>query len=434
MTAAIPALTGLRFMAAGTVVVAHALPKIVPLPQNHEAPALYTILASLSGQGMTLFFVLSGFVIHYNYAEQVQREGARGLFNFFLARFARLYPLYLFCVGFELLLKYSYSQVPASFEAVLPYYLTLTFSWFYIPFGDNALIYQLGLIPSVAWSISTEWFFYFIYPAVCYGLVLLPRARNKLQAAVVVCAVATCLVVAVGHFAGPINSFAVEYFGPVADVRSHWQDSFLRWLLYFSPYSRVFEFLLGCLAAAIYMDWADRVPTPTEERWGLCILAGAIVMAGFLQVFFFVPSILPAQGIVQVVSTHLHWLNLSFGFAPPIATIIFCCARYKSALARLLSEKRIVLCGEASYSIYLLHLLVIFAFRWEAAPVTSFRVLIGDALRFGLTFLTVVGVSLVVWSLVEVPARRWLRTFMIARPRAVFASEAEVPLQLKDQV
>ena len=70
--------------------------------------------------------------------------------------------------------------------------------------------------------------------------------------------------------------------------------------------------------------------------------------------------------------------NLSFGFAPPIAIIIFCCARYKSALARLLSEKRIVLCGEASYSIYLLHLLVIFAFRWEAAPVTSFRVLMAS--------------------------------------------------------
>lgn len=432
MAAGIPALTGLRFVAAGTVFVAHALPKVVPFPQNQAEPALYTLIVSLSGQGMTLFFVLSGFVIHYNYAGQVQGHGARGLFNFFVARFARLYPLYLFCVTFELLLKYSYSQVPASLADVLPYYLTLTFSWFYIPFGDNALIYQLGLIPSVAWSISTEWFFYFVYPVVCYGLVLLPRTRDKLRTAAVVCVVATCLVVAVGHFAVPINNFAVERFGNAADVGSHWQDSFLRWLLYFSPYSRVFEFLLGCLAAAIYMDWIDQAPTPKEERWGLCVLAGAVAMAGFLHVFFFAPSVLPAQGVVQVLSAHLHWLNLSFGLAPPIAIIIFCCARYKSALARLLSEKRIVLCGEASYSIYLLHLPVIFAFRWEAAPVTSFRVLIGDALRFGLTFLAVIGLSLVVWSLVEVPARRWLRSFMIAGPRPVFSAEPTIPLQLKD--
>ena len=138
------------------------------------------------------------------------------------------------------------------------------------------------------------------------------------------------------------------------------------------------------------------------------------------------------KALFQVLSAHLHWLEFSFGFAPPIAIIIFCCARYKSALARLLSEKRIVLCGEASYSIYLLHLPVIFAFRWEAAPVTSFRVLIGGALRFGLTFLAVIGLSLVVWSLVEVPARRWLRTFMFAGPRAVFPTKPKVPLKLKD--
>src|SRR5215813_10473765 len=178
MRPGIPALTGLRFAAAGAVVVAHALPKIIPLAENQPAPALYTLLGSLSAEGMTLFFVLSGFVIHYNYSDQIQFQGARGLFNFFVARVARLYPLYLFGLTFELLLKYSYSQVPVSLADVLPYYLTLTFSWFYIPFGDNALIYQLGLIPSVAWSISTEWFFYFAYPVICFGLVLLPRTRD----------------------------------------------------------------------------------------------------------------------------------------------------------------------------------------------------------------------------------------------------------------
>jgi peptidoglycan/LPS O-acetylase OafA/YrhL len=426
--AGIPALTGLRFVAAGAVVVAHALPKIVPWAENQPPPTIYVLLSSLSAEGMTLFFVLSGFVIHYNYSDQIQYQSTRGLFNFFVARFARLYPLYLFGLAFELLLKYSYSQVPGSLAEVLPYYLTLTFSWFYIPFGDNALIYQLGLIPSVAWSISTEWFFYFTYPFIAYVLVLLPRTRDKLYATAVVCVFAACLVIGVGEFSAPINSFAVERFGEVADVGSHWQDSFLRWLLYFSPYSRVFEFILGCLAAAIYMDWSDRKPTPREEQWGLCVLAIALMVTGILHVFFFAPSALPARAIVQSLASHLHWLNLSFGFAPPIAVIIFCCARYRSALARLLSTKRVVLCGEASYSIYLLHLLVIFAFRWEAAPVTSFRVVIGDALRFGLTFLTVIGLALVIWSLVEVPARRWLRTFQIAGSDPLFSTAAKVPI------
>ena len=38
MAAGIPALTGLRFVAAGTVFAAHALPKIVPLPQIKWSP------------------------------------------------------------------------------------------------------------------------------------------------------------------------------------------------------------------------------------------------------------------------------------------------------------------------------------------------------------------------------------------------------------
>jgi peptidoglycan/LPS O-acetylase OafA/YrhL len=426
MRTGIPALTGLRFVAAGAVFVAHALPKIIPLPQNQAEPFIYTIAGSLFGEGMTLFFVLSGFVIHYNYSDQIQQQGGRGLFNFFVARFARLYPLYFLCLVFELLLKYSYSQVPASLMEVIPYYLTLTQSWFYFTAGDNSLIYQLGLIPSVAWSISTEWFFYCAYPLICYGLVSLSRPRDKLYAAVVVCLIATGLVLSIGKFATPINSYAVARFGDIADFETHWQDSFLRWLLYFSPYMRIFEFLIGCLCASIYLDVVDRAPTAREERWGLVVLAGTLLVTGTLHVFLFAPFVLPAQAIVTSLTARLQWLNLSFGLAPPIAVIIFCCARYKSALTRLLSTKSVLLCGEASYSIYLLHLVVIWAFRWEAASVTSFRVLIGDLLRFGVTFLSVIGLSLVVWTLVEVPARRWLRRFMIVQPHEAFEPKSNI--------
>lgn len=421
MRADIPAVTGLRFVAASAVFVSHALPKIIPLPNGYSGSGLYQILASVSAEGMSLFFVLSGFVIHYNYSEQIQHQGGRGLFNFFIARFARLYPLYLFCITFELLLKYSYSQVPGSLAQALPYYLTLTYSWFYIPLGSNALIYQFGLISSVAWSISTEWFFYCAYPLICLGLSRLPRIRNTLYVAAAVCLVSVCFIIAIGEFSVPINGYAVERFGDVADMESHWQDSFFRWLVYFSPYSRLFEFLLGCLCASIYMKRQNQAVTRHEERWGMVVLLIALVVTVTLHVFWFAPSLLHMPEKVSAILSPLRWLNMAFGLAPSMAVIIFCCARYKSTLTRWLSAKPIIQCGEASYSMYLLHLLVIFAFRWEAAPVTSFRVLIGDALRLGLTYLSVIGLSLVVWSLVEVPTRRWLRKFMIPESAAVLA-------------
>jgi peptidoglycan/LPS O-acetylase OafA/YrhL len=401
----IPSLTGLRFIAAFCVLVAHALPKIIPLPNGQEPSLLYAFLGQISAEGMSLFFVLSGFVIHYNYSEQIQCGGS-GLFNFFVARFARLYPLYLACLAFELLTKYSYSQTPASLSDALPYYLLMLQSWFYIPFGDNALIYQFGLMPSVAWSISTEWFFYCVYPLICFGLTRLPRISDKLRAAFVISFAAIGLVIGGSFSANSLNTYAVDHFGPVADMNTHWQDSFIRWLLYFSPYSRVFEFIIGCLCASIYMAWSSAPMTRTEQWTGVGALWAAIAVTAGLHVLYFFPT-------SSIHIARLQWLSMSFGFAPTIAVIIFCCARYKTLLSRQLSSKRILLCGEASYSIYLLHLPVIFAFRWEAAPFFSIRELVGDGLRFGMTMLSVIGLSLVVWSLVEVPARRYIRRFML---------------------
>jgi peptidoglycan/LPS O-acetylase OafA/YrhL len=167
----------------------------------------------------------------------------------------------------------------------LPFYLTLTQTWIYFTYGENALVYQFGIISSLAWSISTEWFFYCAYPFICYGLSCFARTQDKFMIAILTCVVAVGLIVTVGRFADPINEFAVSQFGAIAD-KARWQDSFLRWLLSFSPYSRIFEFLLGCICAAIYLDMADRVPTRTEERRGLLLLACAIVAIVALHIFF----------------------------------------------------------------------------------------------------------------------------------------------------
>src|SRR6202451_3234924 len=89
----VPGLTGLRLLAAFSVLIAHAFGVLM---QGHDAQGVVYWLTQASGFGMTLFFVLSGFVIHYNYAGAVTgRQGARGTAAFFWARFARLYPLLL---------------------------------------------------------------------------------------------------------------------------------------------------------------------------------------------------------------------------------------------------------------------------------------------------------------------------------------------------
>jgi peptidoglycan/LPS O-acetylase OafA/YrhL len=82
----VPALTGLRFVAAMMVLIGHGL------YAAHFAADTMTsrILEPLPSMGMTLFLVLSGFVMWVNYARSFRERFWSSLWCFGVARFARL--------------------------------------------------------------------------------------------------------------------------------------------------------------------------------------------------------------------------------------------------------------------------------------------------------------------------------------------------------
>jgi peptidoglycan/LPS O-acetylase OafA/YrhL len=127
----INSLTGLRFLAAFSVAVAHGASLTLRFDQPRFGPSFWLMQGVVFG--MTLFFVLSGFVIHYNYRMLVA-EGGIGAFLW--ARFARLYPLFLLMLLIDVVLGrelYNFMLGSAgSFDAgqrALPFYLSLTQSW-----------------------------------------------------------------------------------------------------------------------------------------------------------------------------------------------------------------------------------------------------------------------------------------------------------------
>jgi peptidoglycan/LPS O-acetylase OafA/YrhL len=406
---AIPALTGLRFAAALSVLLSHAMQKIMPFPGT--PPEWSIFVSGLAAEGMTLFFVLSGFVIHYNYSGSIRANVGRGVLNFFIARFARLYPLFLLGLAIDLAISFANQQLPASTAAALPYYLSFTQSWFYVPMGGHSLIYQFGVIPSVAWSVSTEWFFYIAYPLVALCLARSLGAWRGLLIAVSITGTAYALGLTTYLWSADINAYARDVFGAIADIAAP-QDSFLRWLTYFSPYYRIFEFLLGCLCAAIFKDIRDIAVSREEQRTGNLLMVGAVVGALILHLI----AMGPADDSKSSVLGFLGFYGPSFGAAPFIAVIVFCCARYDSPVASLFSSWPMTLGGEASYSLYLLHMMVVDAFRWEAAPVTAPSVALGCLVRLIVTVLSAIGLAIVVWRIVEVPSRRWLRKVLLPRP------------------
>lgn len=405
--AAIPVLTGLRFVAAFSVVIAHAVSTVV---QIEEAPngAIYW-LKQASGFGMTLFFVLSGFVIHYNYRGLVTAGGLAGIGHFLWARFARLYPLFIAMLAVNVLLSSRTRELlggnGAGFRdllAALPAYLMFAQSWFYHLISGVPLASAIGGGSPITWSISTEWFFYLAYPALAPLVLLIRRPLVLAVAAFAWCAAWAMLAATLFDNTAAIDAFAVERFGADAGIARDVQSSFVRWLLYLSPYVRIGEFVLGCLMAELYRRLDRKPPSDGECLIGNAVLLLALASVVAVTCLMYHPD--HAAGFARK-------LDMNFGLAPSAALVIFCAARYAGPLQRLLATRPVIALGDASYSLYLIHYVAfMIVLRAGFAPLSAPTGSVALEIARLLGILAVVfALSLASYALIESPARRWLR-------------------------
>lgn len=81
------ALTSLRFWAAFYVLAFHYAGTFFNVPAKSG-------IVSLGYTGVTFFFMLSGFILAYNYSLTNFTDRSK-LFDYFISRFARIYPVYV---------------------------------------------------------------------------------------------------------------------------------------------------------------------------------------------------------------------------------------------------------------------------------------------------------------------------------------------------
>ena len=223
-------------------------------------------------------------MIHYNYGKLVTTKGLRGVAAFLWARFARLYPLFLLMMLVYVALSSRTLALlagnPERFGSILqalPYFLLSIHTWVYTLIGENPVIDAIGGGSPITWSISTEWFFYFAYPLVAW---LILRARTpRLAAALALfwCALWIAVTIGLYDWSSAIDTWAVRHYGPIAGAQEHFQTSFVRWLLYFSPYVRLGEFLLGTLVAQLYINLEQRSVSDRENLVGTVVFFTAVI-------------------------------------------------------------------------------------------------------------------------------------------------------------
>ena len=299
-------LTSARFIAALYVVVFHTV-----YASGYKLSPWFKSFVNLGETSVSFFFVLSGYILGIVYLRTGNPVNKK---RFWLARFARIYPLFFLTLMwdaphclFERMAKYGWHKaVTETFITFIANGLMLH-GWFRIFAGIN----------NPSWSLSAEAFFYLLFPMIGTAIW---KLRRRLA-----------VFFAIGLYLGSVTIIlALSHRGFGENV----------W--YYMPIFRLSEFIVGILVAKFH------TAALSNDRSKLILRNAAIpVLIGSIMCFCLISL---SQGAFSKA------LLQTVLFVPIHAAIVVSLASDPPYLNRFLSLPILVLLGEASYGLYLIHI------------------------------------------------------------------------------
>lgn len=367
-------LTGLRGLAALFIIINH-LQLVFPAIRSMSWIRPFQSSAYC---GMSLFFILSGFVINYNYADKLHKDTSNGIINFLIARFARLYPLYFVFIFSIIIINLITAKDSAAVNRVLitaPTYLAGMQSWFY-GFINDTFIAEAQSYGNISWSISVEFLLYMIYiPLV---LCIFKNLSEKKILALLIIGLAGLVTYSLVITSNPIEAIFIKKFG------DHTTAGFPKlWTTFYSPYCRFFEFFCGMALAEYYQQ--------IRPRYNPIWLARIILYIGFIGL---------------LVAFFIQFENILFVKIMISISLVFLLFGILNKESKFLSSKPLIFIGDISYSTYLLQGVIYPLFKYNGDK-TIFYILhfVGFiACTYLAAYLT--------YKYFEVPARIYVRNFL----------------------
>lgn len=346
-------LTGLRFIAALYVFLFHIQ---IRWPITN-IPVLKSILEQ-GAIGMSVFFVLSGFLLGYRYI-----GSHTTIKDYLVNRFARIYPVYVVA---------AISTLPWMGISFGGDSGTLEFGKFMFILVSNIFLVQAWFPQlfaywndSGSWSIAVEAFCYVVLPFVLPGMSKLTPKQLGVTAAL-------CWLFAV------MPGVSIVLFGTPAFP-----------VFYAMPLFRLPEFLLGVCALL-------------AMRLGLSIRFGTLLTVSLPLILFIY---IGYYGAAMPMYIGHNWIVL-----PVICLMIAALSTGKGPVTWLLSSKLFVWLGKISYCFYSLQALLLFGLTSYHDRLVSVFPLFSDGKILVLTtFIVLIAISAVCFYLVEEPCRRRIK-------------------------
>lgn len=163
-----PNLNAIRFIAALLVII-HHIEQLKTFFGIESYWGKVKLINVIGPQGVTLFFVLSGFLITYLLLAEEHQSNTISVKKFYFRRILRIWPLYMLVVLSSLfILPYiTCLNLPNFGPEVTQTHLWLKLA-LYLTFFANLVLSLIGIVPFAAqtWSIGTEEQFYLVWPVV----------------------------------------------------------------------------------------------------------------------------------------------------------------------------------------------------------------------------------------------------------------------------
>lgn len=339
-SATIPSLDGIRAIAVALVVFAHSgLESRVP-----------------GGLGVTIFFVLSGYLITTLMRIEHGRIGAIDYRNFYLRRLLRLMPPLLIVVAVTFVLA-RLGVIDGEYTLGGLFSTLFYFGNYYVLAHDYEGIPQ-GM--GVVWSLAVEEHFYIFYPFLAAFLL----RRTRAATATLVLAL-LCVAVLAWRYWLALRGISGEYINVATDTR-------------------IDAILIGCGLALWRNPWLDRQRVQAQPYdWLLAAACVAVLAASLLyrDEFFRQTLRYSLQGLAIAGLLYLSVL------------------RARQAPFRWLSSRPLVYLGGISYTVYLSHHVILYALAKHWPQWNTFTSLL-------VTLLLTLGVAELMRRAVEQPAAR----------------------------
>ena len=375
-------LTSLRALAAFLVFMFHYAWVYSPANRGVDFAGEWIPLMPVWTQGyvgVSIFFVLSGFLITRIYFDGVVR-GTASLRLFFVKRIARIWPLFLvYALVQHVGLVLQGTAISEDFLVTM----TMTQGFF------TDLRYE-GL--PTAWSLTVEENFYAFAPVFFLVIAALapgertgerrPRRWWRLLWAI---SVITVVMIAVGE--GLVHALRALGWTWKGLMGSNFH------LFHATLFGRIPEFAIGIFCAFLHRDgWVDRHLAGRRTIW--------ILLAAFIGIG---ACMWGKSLIVMRAETGPQLLTWALAYLLVLLTglLILALTVEGNPIHRLLSARLLVYLGKTSYGFYLVQITVMIA------PMVALSDRLGF-LRLPVLFVLMNLFCALTYEIIEVPARRWI--------------------------